>query len=327
MRMAIIGAGAWGTALAVALSKRHAVGLWTRSAIHAQDMRKARCNQRYLPDSAFPAGIEIESDLGQVVSAAQLILIATPTSALRETCRKLASLGTVAPLIWACKGFEGESACLPHEIVASELPGLQCAVLSGPSFAQEVARGQPTALILASRDLEFARTTAANLHQKTLRIYYAEDVIGVEIAAAVKNVMAIATGICDGMKLGMNARAALITRGLAEIARLGRSMGGQAETFMGLAGAGDLILTCTGDLSRNRRVGLQLAEGTSIEAILKLLGHVAEGVHSARAVRRMAVEKGVDMPITNAVCEILFEGKSAQSVLSELLARDPKLEC
>ena len=241
--------------------------------------------------------------------------------------RKLAVLAPRSPVIWACKGFERDTARLPHEIVAAELPAeTRCAVLSGPSFAQEVARGQPTALVLASRDAEFARRMALALHQTTLRFYYSGDVIGVEIAAAVKNVMAIATGICDGMGLGMNARAALITRGLAEIARLGARLGGRPETFMGLAGAGDLILTCTGDLSRNRRVGLELARGQSLEQTLERLGHVAEGVHSAREVQRIANQQHVEMPITQAVCEVLFERKTAAVALQELLARDPKLE-
>ncbi|MSQ51986.1 MAG: NAD(P)-dependent glycerol-3-phosphate dehydrogenase [Betaproteobacteria bacterium] len=326
MRISVIGAGAWGTALAVALSQRHQTSLWTRDPDHAEAIRKSRINTRYLPGVSLPAGVEVRSDLRACLSRAELVLIATPTSALREVLRLIASVASDSPVVWACKGFERETAHLPHEIVAIELPARKCAVLSGPSFAQEVARAQPTALILASSDAQFARTMASTLHQTMLRIYYSEDVIGVEIAAAVKNVMAIATGICDGMNLGMNARAALITRGLAEIARLGSHLGGRPETFMGLAGAGDLILTCTGELSRNRKVGLQLAAGESLDEILDRLGHVAEGVYSAREVRRIAADRGVDMPITAAVCEVLFEGKTAANALRELLARDPKLE-
>ena len=326
MRISVLGAGAWGTALAVALSQRHQTSLWTRDPDHAEAIRQSRINARYLPGVRLPAEVLVQSDLQRTLSSTELVLIATPTSALRAMLRQIASVEIELPVVWACKGFERESACLPHEIVASELPGRKCAVLSGPSFALEVARAQPTALILASSDVEFARTMASTLHQTMLRIYYSEDVIGVEIAAAVKNVMAIATGICDGMELGMNARAALMTRGLAEIARLGTHLGGRPETFMGLAGVGDLILTCTGDLSRNRKVGLQLAAGDSLDIILDRLGHVAEGVYSAREVRRIAADNGVEMPISNAVCDVLFEGKTAAKALHELLARDPKLE-
>jgi glycerol-3-phosphate dehydrogenase (NAD(P)+) len=326
LRICVVGAGAWGTALAVALSQRHETLLWTRDPAHAAAMRASRANERYLPGIRLPEGVSVQSDIVASLSRVELVLIATPTSALREVLRQIIPVVSAAPVIWACKGFERDNARLPHEIIESELPGSKCGVLSGPSFALEVARAQPTALILASRDAEFARTMAAALHQSVLRIYYSDDLVGVEIAAAVKNVMAIATGICDGMQLGMNARAALITRGLAEIARLGLQMGGKAETFMGLAGAGDLILTCTGDLSRNRKVGLELAAGESLDVILARLGHVAEGVYSAREVRRLAMERGVDMPITNAVCEVLFEGKTAANALRELLARDPKVE-
>jgi len=202
----------------------------------------------------------------------------------------------------------------------------RCAALSGPSFALEVAQGRPTAITLAAFDEGLAREAARELHQSTLRVYFTTDVIGVEIGGAVKNVMAIAAGICDGLGLGLNARAALITRGLAEIARLGVKLGGRPETFMGLAGVGDLILTCTGDLSRNRRVGLLLASGMPLEEILLQIGHVAEGVHSAKEVRRIATEQGVEMPITQAVCEVLFHGMSASAAVQQLLARDPREE-
>jgi glycerol-3-phosphate dehydrogenase (NAD(P)+) len=230
------------------------------------------------------------------------------------------------PVVWACKGFERSSARLPHEIAAEELGEVRCGALSGPSFAVEVAQGRPTALTLASRDAEFARATARELHQPMLRVYFSTDLTGVEVAGAVKNVMAVATGICDGLGLGLNARAALITRGLAEITRLGVALGGRPETFMGLAGAGDLILTCTGDLSRNRRVGLLLAQGHRIEDILLGLGHVAEGVFSAQEVQRIAESRGIDMPITRAVCDVLYRGVRAKEAVQSLLARDPKEE-
>ncbi len=327
MNLGILGAGAWGTALAVALAQRHQVSLWTRDPAQAQLMRSERSNTRYLPGIPIAAGIEIHSDLRAILAHAELLLIVTPTAAFREVLRLLTEMGSSLPLIWACKGFESGSARLPHEIVAGEWASQSpSAVLSGPSFAMEVARGLPTALTLASADTEFARRIALELHQATLRVYYSDDVVGVEVGAAVKNVMAIATGICDGMELGMNARAALITRGLAEITRLGTRLGGRAETFMGLAGAGDLILTCTGDLSRNRRVGLRLAAGEKLDEILSSLGHVAEGVRSAGEVRRIAGQQGVEMPITNAVCDVLFGGITPQAAVKELLARDPKLE-
>ncbi len=248
-------------------------------------------------------------------------------AALRGLVSRVARSVPTLPLVWACKGFEQSTARMPHEVVAEERPSqTAAAALSGPSFAQEVARGLPTALTLASNDVSFARETARALHHATLRVYYTDDIIGVEVGGAVKNVMAIATGICEGLGLGLNARAALITRGLAEITRLGTRLGGRTETFMGLAGAGDLILTCTGELSRNRRVGLQLAQGRSVDEILAQLGHVAEGVDSAREVARLAASRGVDMPITDAVCAVLFRGTTPQAAVQSLLSRDPKTE-
>jgi glycerol-3-phosphate dehydrogenase (NAD(P)+) len=230
-------------------------------------------------------------------------------------------------VVWLCKGFEPQRAELPHQIAAEVLPrGGACGVLSGPSFALEVARGLPTALTLASAEAEFSQATARALHGPCLRVYFSTDITGVEIGGAVKNVMAIATGIADGLGLGANARAALITRGLAEITRLGTRLGGRPETFTGLTGAGDLILTCTGELSRNRRVGLALAQGKKLDDILRELGHVAEGVHTAAAVEKRARQLGVEMPITLAVCAVLFGGVSPREAVEQLLARDPKGE-
>jgi glycerol-3-phosphate dehydrogenase (NAD(P)+) len=256
-----------------------------------------------------------------------MVLVATPTAGLREVLERLRAAQFEAPVVWVCKGFEQASAKLPHQ-VAGEMLGKRsaCGTLSGPSFALEVAKGLPTALTLAARDAEFAKRLARELHQPTLRVYYSTDVTGVEISGAVKNVLAIAAGISDGLGLGLNARAALITRGLAELARLGTALGGRPETFMGLAGAGDLILTCTGELSRNRRVGLLLAKGEPLETVLKQLGHVAEGVFSAQAVESLAGEKRVEMPITRAVCGVLFRGASPREAASQLLARDPREE-
>ena len=249
--------------------------------------------------------------------------------AIDDSLRRLKAApgAKVVPVVWACKGFEAGTALLPHQLVAEELgAGRICAALSGPSFAEEVAKGKPTALTLAAANEAFARDMARELHQPVLRVYYTDDIAGVEVGGAVKNVMAIATGLCDGMGLGMNARAALITRGLAEITRLGMKLGGRAETFMGLAGAGDLILTCTGDLSRNRRVGLLLAQGRKLDEVLRQLGHVAEGVHSARETERLARQADVDMPITAAVCGVLFGGMGPREAVQRLLARDPKSE-
>ena len=326
MNVAILGAGAWGTALAIALATRHRVVLWARDAVQARSLEGARCNARYLPEIALPEPVSVTASLERALGDAALALVATPTAALREILSALRRAKPELAVIWACKGFERSSAHLPHQIAAEELGGARCGALSGPSFALEVAQGQPTALTLASRDAEFARSVARELHQPKLRVYFSTDLAGVEIGGAVKNVMAIATGICDGLGLGTNARAALITRGLAEITRLGVALGGRQETFMGLAGAGDLILTCTGDLSRNRRVGLLLAQSQRIEDILLRLGHVAEGVYSAQEVQRIADSRGIEMPITRAVCDVLYRAVSAREAVQSLLASDPKEE-
>ena len=326
MNIAVLGAGAWGTAISVHLAARHGVTLWARDAVQAAMMQQARVNHRYLPGVALPPALVISADLNNAVRGATLIVAGMTSAGLRDTLRRLKTTGSNAPVIWLCKGFEREHAQLPHQVCADELPQTTCGVLSGPSFAEEVARGQPTALTLASADQTFAADTARELHGGSLRVYSSSDVVGVEVAGAVKNVMAIATGICDGLKLGLNARAALMTRGLAEITRLGVALGGRTETFMGLAGVGDLILTCTGDLSRNRRVGLRLAEGKALTEILNELGHVAEGVYSAREVARIALERGIDMPITEAVCRVLDAPQTAAQVARALLERDAKAE-
>jgi len=327
MKIAILGAGAWGTALAISLSAQHEVCLWTRNPAQLAEMSEDRSNRRYLPDFNFPETLRIVLMLEDALDQADLALVVVPTAGLRQMARKMAELGANVPLLWACKGFEAGTARLPHQVVAEELGGkLRCGVLSGPSFALEVAKGLPTALTLASHDENFAHAMALQLHSPRLRVYSSTDVVGVEIGAAVKNVMAIAAGISDGMGYGYNARAALITRGLAEISRLGAAMGGRPETFMGLAGAGDLILTCTGDLSRNRTVGLRLARGQKLETILAELGHVAEGVHTAGEVLRLSESMNVDMPITRAVCQVLFEGVPPGRAVEELLNREPKAE-
>ena len=325
MRIAILGAGAWGSALSISLAARHPITLWSRDARDCARLERERVSA-YLPGCALPSGVRIEPDLATAVNEAELAIVATATAGLRPVAQALAACGARTPVLWACKGFE-EQARLPHEIVAECLPGLrEAGALSGPSFALEVARGQPTALVLACEDGGFATATAAALNSPRLRLYSSRDVRGVELGGAVKNVIAIAAGISDGLELGRNARAALITRGLAEMVRLGVAMGGQAETFMGLAGLGDLVLTCTGDLSRNREVGVQLARGRTLAQILGELGHVAEGVRSAEAVREMSARQKIEMPITEAVCAVLAGASTPGEAVRRLLTRDPRAE-
>jgi glycerol-3-phosphate dehydrogenase (NAD(P)+) len=318
-RVAVLGAGAWGTAIAAVLSSRLEVTLWARDPAQAGRLAGTRRNERYLPGIELPDALGVTADLSKATKDVSLVLSATPVAGLREMAQKLPA---DAPLVWLCKGFEEGTSLLPHQLVAQRRSG----ALSGPSFADEVARGLPCALTLASRDEGFARNTAALLHGGRLRVYYSADLVGVEIGGAVKNVMAIAAGISDGLGLGQNARAALITRGLAEIARLGAVLGGKPETFFGLAGAGDLILTCTGDLSRNRRVGLELAKGLPLKGILADLGHVAEGVRSAKEVLRLARSKGVEMPVSEAVSAVLDGRLAPGAAVERLLSRDPKQE-
>lgn len=327
MNITVIGAGAWGTALAISLSASHRVTLWARDAAQIEAMRATRRNQRYLPDILLPDSLELSADFSAALDEVELAIIAVPAAALRTTLQQLASSGRCCDVVWVCKGFEAETSLLPHQVAAGILPEeFRRGVLSGPSFAQEVARGLPTALTLASADEEFACRTAQALHHARLRIYASNDVVGVEVGGAVKNVMAIAAGICDGMGLGYNARAALLTRGLAEITRLGLKLGGRPETLGGLSGAGDLILTCTGDLSRNRQVGLLLAQQHDLPEILRRLGHVAEGVYTVREVHRLAQRLGVEMPICEAVYRILYEHVPVAEAVAELLNRAPNHE-
>jgi len=330
MKIAILGAGAWGTALAISLTvnsnSRHKIILWTKDPDHLAELVLQHTNRQFLPDFPLPDSVQLTSNL-HVATDVELALVAVPTAGLRETLRAIIACGKSVPVIWGGKGFEAQSAKLPHQVVQEEYSGMApYGVLSGPSFAQEVAQGLPAALTLASHDEKFSRNTAAQLHTSRLRVYSSNDIVGVEIGGAIKNVIAIATGISDGMGLGYNARAALITRGLAEISRLGLRLGGSMETFMGLAGMGDLILTCTGDRSRNRQVGLMLAAGKSLPDILRELGHVAEGVYTAREVLKLSQELDVEMPITQAVCSILHDGVSAKIALEVLLKREPTTE-
>jgi glycerol-3-phosphate dehydrogenase (NAD(P)+) len=327
MNIAVLGAGAWGTAIACAAAPRHAVLLYARDGEQCASIRSERENRRYLPGVRMPDGVAFTSSLADAArhAARGLLVVATPTDALRGVLRSLGA-AELPPLVWLCKGFEGATGRLAHEVVREEIgPGANAGPLSGPSFAQEVARGLPTALTVAGSG-PFCRTVTDALHGGALRIYSTDDVIGVEVGGAVKNVLAIATGICDALALGLNARAALITRGLAEMTRFGCALGARPDTFMGLTGVGDLILTATGDLSRNRRVGLELGRGMGKEEVLAKLGHVAEGVRSAHAVRKRARAAGVEMPITEAVCDVLDGLLSPEQALDRLLAREPKPE-
>jgi glycerol-3-phosphate dehydrogenase (NAD(P)+) len=328
-RIAVLGAGAWGTAMACVLAVRHEVVLYARDAAQARELQATRCNARYLPGIDLPGALTVVDGLEAAVQHGRggLIIIATPTRALQELLAALAALRADAPVAWLCKGFEETDHLLAHEVLARAWPEAvpHCGPVSGPSFALEVARGLPTALTVAG-DRGFCDAVTAALHGGALRIYSSTDVIGVEVGGTVKNVLAIATGISDALQLGLNARAALITRGLAEMTRLGVALGGQTETFMGLTGVGDLILTATGDLSRNRQVGLALGRGQRIGDIVQSLGHVAEGVRSAPAVLARARRAQVEMPLTEAVVAVLAGDLTAPQALEQLLARDPKPE-
>ena len=337
MKLAVIGAGAWGTALAILLSENHRVSLCVHKEALASEMRRLRENTAYLPGFSLPNSLDIDGAFSTSllplpsINAADLLIIATPLAGLRASLLTLRESYTPKSLLWVCKGLEGTSAKLPHQIVTEVFNGSPWAnfphgLLTGPSFAQEVARGLPTAITLVSSDADFARHTALLLHSSHFRLYASDDVVGSEIAGAVKNVMAISTGICDGLDLGNNARAALMTRGLAEMARLGIALGGKPQTFLGLAGMGDLVLTCTGDLSRNRKVGLALADGKNLPQILAELGHVAEGVSTVREVVKLAAQYGVEMPIAQAVDAVLHHGLSAHDAVSQLLERNPTSE-
>jgi glycerol-3-phosphate dehydrogenase (NAD(P)+) len=340
MKISVLGAGAWGTALAIQASARHDVMLWARDASAVAVMRASARNSQYLPEAVLPAQLQIESDLAAAVAHATqgeegLIVVATPMAALRGM---LAGLPDGARVLWLCKGFEAGTGMLGHEIARAVQPRLRVGILSGPSFAQEVAAGQPTALVAASEDAGLAQAAVEAFHSERLRVYTSADPVGVEVGGAVKNVMAIAVGTADGLRLraerigaagdapGLNARAALITRGLAEMLRLGLALGARSETFMGLSGMGDLVLTATGDLSRNRRVGLLLAEGLPLQKILHDLGHVAEGVYSAPTVLARARLKGVDMPITEAVVAVLEGRLSPVAAVDLLMGRQARSE-
>ncbi|WP_088158422.1 NAD(P)H-dependent glycerol-3-phosphate dehydrogenase [Achromobacter xylosoxidans] len=336
LRVAVLGAGSWGTALAAAASRRHATVLWARDAAQAADMAASHENARYLPGIALPQALNISSDLDAALRSLQedgarrLIVLGVPVAGLTAICgelsRRLPALGLQdTPIVWTCKGFEADTARLPHEIMREALPGATGGALSGPSFAREVAQGLPVALTVASDSPALREATTAAFHGAALRVYASTDLVGVEVGGALKNVIAVACGIGDGLALGTNARAALITRGLAEMTRFGVALGAQAETFAGLTGLGDLVLTATGELSRNRRVGLEIGAGRKLADILAS-GITAEGVRCARAALDRARAIGVELPITEAVCAVLFDGVAPMTAVSALLARDARHE-
>ncbi len=323
----VIGAGAWGTALANSYAGAHRTRLWSIEPEHLAEMRRDVENRRYLPGIPLNPSIDFVADFNDACTGASLAIIATPVAGLRPTLQRLAVSFPALPVLWVCKGFEAGTGKLPHEVAAEFLPATTGrGVLTGPSFAQEVAAGLPCAITLASSDMAFATHWVEQLMHPRLRLYANDDIIGAEIGGAVKNVLAIAAGISDGLGYGYNARAALLTRGLAEIARLSAALGGRRETLMGLAGMGDLILTATGDLSRNRRVGLALAEGKSLQTILGELGHVAEGVLTTETVVSRADACQVDMPITRAVRDVLCGQLDPRDAMEQLMTREARLE-
>ena len=351
MKIAILGAGAWGTALAIAVSKPqgaleqpNTVTLWARDQAWLQSANRSRSNERYLPGIEFPRTLLLSaSPLKEWLRDQDLVVISTPMAALRGMLESVQALSSALPVVWLCKGFEAPqntrvvsaegvaqtekaTGLMAHEVLQEAASNLAAGVLSGPSFAKEVALGQPTALVAASPNPTLRELMVQAFHGPQLRVYANEDWVGVEVGGAVKNVMAIACGICDGLNLGTNARAALITRGLVEISRLGLALGAKSETMMGLSGLGDLVLTATGDLSRNRQVGLALAKGKRLEDIVRDLGHVAEGVYSAETVLIRALALGVEMPITQMVVNVLKEALTPQEAMKALMARQSKLE-
>lgn len=338
----MLGAGAWGTALAVQAAHRHPVWLWARDTVQAQAMAEQRENVPYLPGVVLPPALHVTGDFNAALAQADggLLIVATPMAGLSDMLVRIQRQTSPdlppARVLWLCKGFQHASGALGHEVAQTVAPSLRVGVLSGPSFALEVARGQPTALVAASTDEALCFDAVAALHGGALRVYTCSDPIGVEVGGAVKNVLAIGTGIADGYQpsrdtpgsrgLGMNARAALITRGLAEMTRLGVALGARAETFMGLSGLGDLVLTTTGALSRNRQVGLRLAQGLPLARILSELGHVAEGVRSAPMVLQRAHACGVEMPITEAVVRVLTGEQTVAQALETLMERRARPE-
>ncbi len=328
-QIAVLGAGSWGTALAIHLARAGLdVCLWGNEADHIERLHQQRCNQQFLPEVEFPISLQVEANLESVLTNAAWVLLAIPSHAFRPFLHAHSHLFTASiPVAWASKGLEQGTGKLLHAVINEELPQCQqLAVISGPTFAKEVAMNLPTAISVASNSTVFASRISEALNSGRFRVYVSDDMVGVELGGAVKNVLAIAAGAADGLGFGANARAALITRGLAEMMRLGEAMGGRRETLMGLAGLGDLVLTCTDDQSRNRRMGLLLASGKSPAEISAQIGQEIEGVKTAAEVWRLAAHYQVEMPITGQVYRVLNQGLSPQDAVKELLNRDSTSE-
>ncbi|HME38847.1 MAG TPA: NAD(P)H-dependent glycerol-3-phosphate dehydrogenase [Steroidobacteraceae bacterium] len=326
--MTVIGAGSWGTALAIQLAREgHPTQLWGRDALQLEAMHKARRNERYLPDATFPDALQVTKDLGAALKGARDALIAVPSHAFRATLEGIEPhLGADTRIAWATKGFEIATGMLPHQIARQILAARPGAVLSGPTFAREVGAGLPTAMTVASEDERFARELALSLSGPNFRAYTQTDIMGVEVGGAVKNVIAIGSGIADGMGFGANTRVALITRGLAEMMRLGVQLGAARDTFMGLAGLGDLVLTCTDDQSRNRRFGMALGRGESLDQAQSNIQQVVEGLSAARAVYAVAERLAVDMPICREIYRVMHEGKGVRAAVQALMGREVRSE-
>jgi glycerol-3-phosphate dehydrogenase (NAD(P)+) len=327
--IAVLGAGSWGTALAIQLARSgRPTRLWGRNVAQLRTLSRERANARYLPGATFPQSLSIEPDLASALKGADDVLVVVPSHAFRSLLVEIApQLDAGARVAYATKGFELETGKLPHQVAREVLgAGRSTAVLSGPTFAREVGKGLPTAMTVASTDAQFAASLAQGLHSNNFRAYTSADLVGVEVGGAVKNVLAVGAGLSDGMGFGANTRIALITRGLREMTRLGLTLGAQADTFMGLAGLGDLVLTCTDDQSRNRRFGLLLAAGKSPEQALAEIGQSVEGYLAAKAVHQVAQRAAVDMPICDGLYRVLYEKQPAQDVVRDLMSRPLKAE-
>ena len=323
MKVAVIGAGAWGTALAIQAAKAYPVKLWARDSGHISGMKKARSNPKYLGDFTFPDHLELTASLDEAVLTSDVIISSVPTSAFAEIIQNIQSIDSAKPIIWTNKGLETNSSLFPHELIRDHLinKDLAYGVLSGPSFAAELVRDLPTAVTLATTNSDLSNSVAKIFHHGSMRVYLSDDIAGVTVGGSLKNIIAIASGISDGMGFGNNARAALITRGIAEITRFGKTLNASEETFIGLAGIGDLLLTCTGQYSRNREVGIRLAEGKSLDSILSSLGHVAEGVNACFELVKRVKDTNIDMPITCEVYRVLTNEISAKDAVKNLLSR------
>lgn len=325
--IAVLGAGAWGTALALLISKTHSVILWSHDTDQIDQLKRDGENQRYIPGVRFPSTLECSSDLLSTIKRADGVLIAAPSHAFREVYTALASIMPYElPLSWATKGLDNVHHRLLSDVVEELTPGKKFAIISGPSFAKEVALGKPTAITLAHNDEATALFWQGILHTDHFRVYTIHDFVGAQLAGAVKNVLAVATGMADGLRLGANTQAALITRGLNEMMRLGAQLGARPETFMGLAGVGDLILTCTDNQSRNRRFGKLMGEGYTLSDAITKIDQVVEGIQAAKLIHELAIANKVEMPITQQVYEVLYQHKTVAAAVNDLLARIPKQE-